>query len=241
MAGANFFLGHLEEAVDWAARVLLEHPGQMSALWFHAAALAFLGRTSEANAAGRTILDVLPMARISSLDNWMTVARTVRLRAHDRESSNRIPDARLIEMGKWVPTWALRSSDRSVTGLRALCVPYRSRLMIRSQARKKARKRSQISAQMVNVDQRTQPSIVKMCRQWRFAYKSEGAAMGRHRYLKAAERCARLAQSAWKRKAAASSWMLHALGDETASEAEEDIDRFIAPEIRFSSIRIGQS
>jgi hypothetical protein len=65
-----------KSAVDWAARVLLEHPGQMSALWFHAAALAFLGRTSEANAAGRTIVDVLPMARISSLDNWMTVART---------------------------------------------------------------------------------------------------------------------------------------------------------------------
>jgi len=35
--------------------------------------------------------------------------------------------------------------------------------------------------------------------------------------------------------------MLHSLGDETASEAEEDIDRFTAPEIRCSSIRIGQS
>jgi hypothetical protein len=34
--------------------------------------------------------------------------------------------------------------------------------------------------------------------------------------------------------------MLHSIGDETASEAEKDIDPFIAPEIRFSSIRIGQ-
>ena len=75
LAAAEFFRGNYEEAVKLTTTALLQRPNYLVAMWVQAAALALLGRSDEASASCRSILEIVPNARVSMLDNWVVSKR----------------------------------------------------------------------------------------------------------------------------------------------------------------------
>jgi adenylate cyclase len=75
IAVASLFRRDCEEALVWTGKVLPQHPRELRTLQAHAAALALLGQTSEAHAASRSILEIVPNYRISTLEKHLIVKR----------------------------------------------------------------------------------------------------------------------------------------------------------------------